>query len=287
MPDSKQTFKPRLAWIVSVVILSWLVLVPQANRFQLRFGENQVGVVSLASIENISPYTDYFKYVLICFTPAVIAVLLLNFNRKWIELFTKLFEWISSSRIVWSCLSIVLVIAWLINTPFNQFKLDATLIDSFHQGEFLGFLPDFIQLENPFKNTVLIHGWGLDVFPSWVASQLVWNNNGFVLTRLFVNLENVIGCLGYFWIFWELTGTVKLGKFRLPIFLISCLCFCIFDGIFFKFDGRRGAYFMLQIALMLRFFRQSSDQRNAARFLALVIGVSLPFSFLYVYDRAI
>ncbi|MGL5080548.1 MAG: hypothetical protein ACRC8A_03590 [Microcoleaceae cyanobacterium] len=291
MSESKRDFEPRLSWVLSIVLLSWLVFVPFVNRVKIPIGSNETGVVSLAYIENISPYTDYIKYLILLLIPSLIAALSLILKYSWIERpFSSIIS-VINHHIVWITITSILLIAWLINIPFNQFTIDKTLIDSFHQGEFLGFLPNFMQLENPFENTVLIHGWGLDVLPTWFATQFISNQNGIALTRFFVNLQNVLACLGYFWILWELTGAVQLGRSRLPIFLISCLIFCIFDGIFFKFDGRRGTWFILQLALTVRFFRgvslEKSSSQNSGKFLALLVGISLPMSFLYVYDRGI
>ncbi|MFZ4444770.1 MAG: hypothetical protein ACOYOY_15300, partial [Planktothrix agardhii] len=184
-------------------------------------------------------------------------------------------------------ISSILLLTWLINTPFNQFRINSTLIDSFHEGEFLGFLPNFIQLKQPFIDTVLIHGYGVDVLPSWLAKNLATQNNGIALTRLFVNLENVITCVGYFWILWELINLAEINKNRLKIFLISCIIFCVFDGIFYKFDGRRGTSFIIQLALTLRFFRIAESQPKQAQWLSVLIGASIPSSFFYIYDRAI
>ncbi|WP_413162339.1 hypothetical protein ACL6C3_25495 [Capilliphycus salinus ALCB114379] len=282
----ENTSKPRLDWVVCITLVSWIILVPIVNQIRIPLG-NKTEVISLAYLENISPYTDYFKYLILLFVPPLLAVLSLRINGKTIESIFHVILSIAKDRRVWVVATTILLTAWVVNVPFDQFKIQETLIDSFHEGEYLGFLPNFIQLEKPFVNTVLIHGWGMDVLPTWLATQLIFNDNGIPLTRLFANLQNLITSLGYFWIFWELTGAAKLKKYRLPLFLASCVLFCIFDGIFFKFDGRRGTFFMLQLALTLRFFRVIYLQPKQAKILGVVLGASVPASFLYVYDRAI
>ncbi|MEA5523055.1 hypothetical protein [Limnoraphis robusta] len=286
MFDRKNDSKPPLAWVVCITLVSWIVLVPIVNSIQIPLG-NKTEVISLAYLENISPYTDYLKYLILLLVPPMIAVLALRIKGKTIESFFQGILSIAKNRRVWVIATGLLLTAWVINVPFDQFKVKETLIDSFHEGEYLGFLPNFMQLEKPFVNTVLIHGWGMDVLPTWLATQFIFNNNGIALTRLFANLENVITSLGYFWIFWELTAAAKLKKSRLPLFLASCLLFCILDGIFFKYDGRRGTFFILQLALTLRFFRVIDIQPKQAQILGFVLGASIPASFLYVYDRAI
>ncbi|CAD5960856.1 hypothetical protein [Planktothrix agardhii] len=283
MSEQKQQAKVNLIAIFVITLATWLILIPFVNAIKIPFGENQTGVISLASINNISPYTDYLKYIILLLTPPLIATLVLNLNQKPLTIILR----VINHRYTWIGISSILLLTWLINTPFNQFKINSTLIDSFHEGEFLGFLPNFIQLKQPFIDTVLIHGYGVDVLPSWLAKNLATQNNGIALTRLFVNLENVITCLGYFWILWELINLAEINKNRLKIFLISCIIFCVFDGIFYKFDGRRGTSFIIQLALTLRFFRIAKTQPNQTQWLSVLIGASIPSSFFYIYDRAI
>ncbi|CAD5930598.1 hypothetical protein NO976_01309 [Planktothrix agardhii] len=283
MSEQKQQAKVNLIAIFTITLATWLILVPFVNSIKIPLGENTKGVISLASINNISPYTDYLKYIILLLTPPLIATLVLNLNQKPLGILLK----ILNHRYTWIGISSILLLTWLINTPFNQFRINSTLIDSFHEGEFLGFLPNFIQLKQPFIDTVLIHGYGVDVLPSWLAKNLATQNNGIALTRLFVNLENVITCVGYFWILWELINLAEINKNKLKIFLISCIIFCVFDGIFYKFDGRRGTSFIIQLALTLRFFRIAKTQPKQAQWLSVLIGASIPSSFFYIYDRAI
>ncbi|CAD5927930.1 hypothetical protein [Planktothrix agardhii] len=283
MSEQKQQAKVNLIAIFTITLATWLILVPFVNSIKIPLGENTKGVISLASIENISPYTDYLKYIILLLTPPLIATLVLNLNQKPLRIILR----VINHRYIWIGISSILLLTWLINTPFNQFRINSTLIDSFHEGEFLGFLPNFLQLKQPFINTVLIHGYGVDVLPSWLAKNLATQNHGIALTRLFVNLENVITCVGYFWILWELINLAEINKNKLKIFLISCIIFCVFDGIFYKFDGRRGTSFIIQLALNLRFFRIAKTQPKQAQWLSVLIGASIPSSFFYIYDRAI
>ena len=284
-PNNKT--EPKLAWILCISLLSGIVLIPLVNLIQIPLTNNPTGIISLAYVKNLSPYTDYIKYIILLLTPTLLTAIAINCKAQILDKLISLILTVIQNKIIWMIATAILIITWLINTPFDQFSINGILIDSFHQGEFLGFIPNFIQLENPWSNTVLVHGWGMDVFPSWIATHLIFNQNGIALTRFWVNLENVITCIGYFWIFWELTHAVQRDQSRLPIFLLSCLLFCIFDGIFFKFDGRRGTVFILQLALILRFFRVAIIKPNQGQIIAILLGSSIPASFLYVYDRAI
>lgn len=165
MSEQKQQAKVNLIAIFTITLATWLILVPFVNSIKIPFGENPNGVISLASINNISPYTDYLKYIILLLTPPLIATLVLNLNQKPLKIILR----VINHRYTWIGISSILLLTWLINTPFNQFRINSTLIDSFHEGEFLGFLPNFIQLKQPFIDTVLIHGYGVDVLPSWLA----------------------------------------------------------------------------------------------------------------------
>lgn len=285
--------------VLIITITSWMILVPLVNPIVIPIRNNATGVISQASIENISPYTDYLKYLILLCVPPLITMIVFQL-RKTVkgEYFNLIINIITPNWLLATATGILLL-AWIINVPFHQFQITSVLRDSFHEGEFLGFLPNFSQRSKPFINTVLIHGYGMDVLPAEIATRLINNDNGIALTRLFVNLQNAIAALGYFWILWEITGLVELKKSKLPIFLLWCLLWCIFDGIFFKFDGRRGTWFMFQIAITLRYFRlflpfdsvklkanTVFDHRQSV-ILALVLGLSIPWGFLYVYDRAI
>jgi hypothetical protein len=287
MFEPNHKIEPKLAWIICIALLSGMVLLPWVNLIQLPLNHNSHGIISLAYIDNLSPYTDYIKYVILLLTPALLTVIFLNFNSQFLGSIMTFVLNVIQNKMIWIFTTIILIMTWLINTPFNQYPIHDILIDSFHQGEFLGFLPNFMQLKNPWTHTVLVHGWGMDVLPSWLATQFIFNQNGIALTRFWVNLENVLTCIGYFWIFWELTHAVQRDQSRLPIFLLSCLIFCVFDGIFFKFDGRRGTIFFLQLALILRFFRVILMKPKQGLIISVILGFSLPASFLYVYDRAI
>ncbi|MGC9528262.1 MAG: hypothetical protein ACP5D7_22230, partial [Limnospira sp.] len=287
MGDRKFSFQPGLVAVIVITLACWMVLVPFVNQIFIPIRNNTTGVISRASIDNISPYTDYLKYLILLFVPPLVAVGVSYLGRRFETRSLHFALNVLTRNWVLSTATVILLSAWIINVPFNQFEIGSTLLDSFHEGEFLGFLPDFAQLEKPFLNTVLVHGYGMDVLPGKIAEGLIDNENGIALTRLFVNLQNAIAVWGYFWILWELTGTVRLEKSRLKIFLLLCLLWCIFDGIFFKFDGRRGLWFVFQIAIALRYFRTVGFSPRQGGILALLLGVSLPLGFLHVYDRAI
>ncbi len=309
MSDRKFTPSPSLAVVLIITLTSWMIFVPLVNPIAIPLGNNTTGVISQASIENISPYTDYLKYLILLFTPPLLTLIVWKFGKislgEYLHSVINITAKTLSQNWFLATVTGILLLAWVINIPFNQFPITSLLRDSFHEGEFLGFWPNFSQLEKPFINTVLIHGYGMDVLPTEIAMRLISNDNGIVLTRLFVNLQNALTAVGYFWILWEITGLVGLKKSKLPIFLLFCLFACIFDGIFFKFDGRRGTWFVFQLAITLRYFRlfipwekpedlKSNHVRDNRHFhsrqaiiLSLLVGLSIPGGFLYVYDRAI
>lgn len=60
-----QSTKNRLIFILYLGLVSWSLLLPWVNTIKISLGDKDPGVVSLTSINNISPYTDYIKYFIL------------------------------------------------------------------------------------------------------------------------------------------------------------------------------------------------------------------------------
>ena len=120
MSEQKQQAKVNLIAIFTITLATWLILVPFVNSIKIPLGENTKGVISLASIENISPYTDYLKYIILLLTPPLIATLVLNLNQKPLKIILR----VINHRYTWIGISSILLLTWLINTPFNQFRIN-------------------------------------------------------------------------------------------------------------------------------------------------------------------
>ena len=284
MFEPKNRSVPILALVLCISLSSWLILVPLVNAIRIPLGENYTGVISLTSTKNISPYTDYVKYFILLLTPSLIAAIALNTKQQFLHRFLKaILGLITHNRVLTVATTIILLI-WLTDRFF--YDIGSILFDSFHEGEQLGFLSNFLQLDKPFLKTFLVHGFGLDVLPSLIANQLASSDNKIALTRLFFMLEQSLAAVGCFWVLWEITGAVHLKISRIKIFLITCILFCVLEANFFYISGARDTWYMIQLALTIRFFRIEGVKKVESKLLSVLVGASLPIGFLYVYDRA-
>ncbi|MEB3830438.1 hypothetical protein [Phormidium sp. CCY1219] len=286
MSDPKDNSTPNVAAVFCIALICWLVLVPVVNQIYLPLGENATGAISVATLENTSPYTDYLKYFILLFVPPLVGAIALVINPKWVDGFFGVLQKAIAHPFFLIPVTALLILSWTINK--HLFGLQAPLLDSFHEGEFLGFLPNFTALENPFANTVFVHGFGLNVFPSLLAHTLGYSNTLIAKTRLFVIGLRIVSTLGWFWVLWEITQCVRFKKqSNLLFFLGVSLLFAFLEGIFFYVDETRSSFFVIQFALMLRFFRVGDYKPIQGKVLPIIVGFSIPLSFLYVYDRAI
>lgn len=282
--------QPNFASIFLTILISWIILIPLINLIKIPLTLNQTGVISLATIQQISPYTDYLKYLILLLTPPLITAITFHLSPQSIHLPFPLKK-INTPQ-TWLILTLILITAWIIDQNFTLVGQRGVpswgnlITDSFHEGEYLGFLPTFLQQEKPFLNTFFVHGFGLNALPSLIAAQLTDLDHRIALTRLLVIVENLITSLGYFWVLAEITQSFKFKTSRRTIWLIASLAFCILESTFFYIDGRRSALFLIQLALTLRYFRHPYPTSIFTKILPLIIGVSLPLSLLYVYDRA-
>ncbi|MFB2923107.1 hypothetical protein [Aerosakkonema funiforme] len=281
--------------IFAVAVISFLILIPIFDNLQIPLGANKTGLVSLATTKNISPYTNYIRFLIFLAVPFLIATIAVTRNQNFVErqwqFIKKGANFLINTRF-YLVISFILLLSWAINRTYGY--LAFPLEDTFHEGEYLGFLPNFLTQTKPFLSTFMIHGFGMNVFPSLIASKLATHSNIIALTRL---IRMTLGFLTYlvcFWLIGEIISSVKLNIPRRNIFIIYCAIFTFFDGFIFEIakgiHQGRDLYLLLQITLTVRFFRQAlSSKLSRAEMLILptLIGLSIPVSILYVYDRAV
>ncbi|MDY6939778.1 MAG: hypothetical protein SWY16_19265 [Cyanobacteriota bacterium] len=296
MSTIKPQLQPKIVSVLGIVLISWIVIVPIVNGIELPLEESADSIVSYARIKNFSPYTDYLKFFILLLFPTVIAAIGLTLKRKfWQRIGSVILSIFTRAKLV-SVVAIGLAIFWTIAVSFI-FVADwgipdwnSPVIDPFHEGEYLGLLPNFTQLDRPFLGTLFIHGFGLDALPSLIADRLATQENTIALTRFFYSLENAIACIAYFWLLWEIVSSVKLKAYKIQVFSISLIFFCVLENFIYKTYGGRDIVFMMQLALVVRYFRVAvpavfSGFKQPV-FLAFLVGASLPLAFLHTYDRA-
>ena len=246
---------PNFANLLSITLLSWLVLLPIVNTIELPFTENDTGIISTVAIDQFSPYTDYLKFAILLFVPAAIAFCLSQLNSKLkakcLDLIVKVIE----NKTLVSIFTIGLILIWSVDRMCYDFGMP--LVDTFHEGEYLGYLPNFTQLDKPFLQSIFIHGFGLDTVPSLLAHWWVRDGeNEIAMTRFFYTYTSIFAMFGYFWILWEIVSLFFI-KSRHYIFIFLIVICCLFEKYFFFLDGGRSLIFTINLALTLRYFRLS------------------------------
>ncbi len=317
-----------LRWGLAIVagFLTFDLLMLITSPLRLRLQEAPDGIVSLTTRTEFEPLTDYLKYTLILVGTFIAFTLtywqlgprLLNRTMRRIIGVTSSWDGEDSRgagslcvspgkqgegfeitnnqnhpanmqcRIIgWIGLLGVLVIVIINLTETN---LAAPWEDTFHLGEYLGFLPTALEKGNVFENTFLIHGFGKDILPSLIAEHLVTDDNRIALTEL-VNVSFL--ALSYAMALISITMAAGLCYPRhQPWLRLACIASLGLVGLknmfFLSSPNARDMVFLWQLVFLLGFFQVvRSKQQWRATIAAGLVGASLPLSFLWHYERAI
>lgn len=296
MSNPPRPQQPNILTIFVRAVIFFIILLPLATSIKIPLFSDKTGIISFSTINKISPYTNYLKIFILLFLPSLLAILSVNYQfnflkAQWQRIKPKL-KFLNAPKL-WTVIGVILISSWIVNKSFIY--LGFPLEDSFHEGEFLGFLPNFIFLKKPFLNSFMVHGFGINVLPSLVAWHVGDRSSLIALARLFRVIEGLFIYVGCFWIIWEIVSSVKLPIRRQFIFIFACGLFTTFDTVLFEIPKGihqgRDLFFVWQVALLIRYFRleitQNSELNKTQKFiLPILVGASLPLSLLYVYDRA-
>jgi hypothetical protein len=296
MKDSRFTI---LRWMISLFLtaltLSFLVrLLSTSASLQLPLRHAPEDIVSSATRLRFDPLTNYVKYLIVLggsFAAFALSFWLakpvgLLLYRTW---HTLALRWKGAQRVCSETLLVVLVIVTLINVTSVTFLnpsvgLTSSLDDTFHEGEYLGFLPAARGNPEPFRSVFLAHGYGKDVLASVLADHLASNNNGIALTRL-VNIAFL--CLGYLMALAAIRSALRIyhpGHRRwLGLAYIASIGLTAFQNI-----DVRDIALLVQLAVLTTFLAGGRSAGKWPAFLgAATIGATLPLALLWVYDRAL
>ena len=297
MSSENQPQQANIFTIFTRAVLFFVILLPIATSIKLPLLSDHTGIISISTVKKISPYTNYLKVFILLILPSILAILSVNYQfdfvkTKWQQI-QKRFSFLTAPNLG-KIIGAILICSWIINR--SLIYLGFPLEDSFHEGEFLGFLPNFVLLKKPFLNSFMVHGFGINVLPSLLAWELGDRSSIIALARFFRVLEGLFIYVGCFWVIWEIVSSVNLPIRRQTSFIFFSGIFTIFDTVLFEipkgFHQGRDLFFVWQLALLLRYFRlaitKSNDSNKVEKFvLPILIGASLPLGILYVYDRAI
>lgn len=282
-------------WALFDGVLIFLALTFLTKLITIQLSEAPFGIVSPITRAEIDPNTNYVRFIIIAMGTFLVTALShargasIFMPSVMVKSLQKSVDQVVVKRsILWAVLSVVLAIV-LINKTEIDLSNSVERLYSF--GQALAFLPAALSDDNPFESTFLIHGFGRDVLPVFFADYLATNDNRIALTILGKNLLQQLAYLGAL-----LTIVTAIqSKYRIAALCITILVFCGAEGYSDLYGYRniftindRDAVFLFQLPLLFGFLNAiRADKFRQARVWALLVGMSLPLSFLFIYDRAL
>ena len=235
-----------LAIVAGFLTFNLLMLITSPLRLPLQGAPD--GIVSLTTRTEFEPLTDYLKYTLI------LVGTFIAFTLTYWQLGSHLLNPKIRRIIGWIGLLGVLVIVIINLTKTN---LAAPLLDTFHVGEYLGYLPAALGKGNVFENTFLIHGFGKNILPSLIAEHLATDDNRIALTEL-VNVS--FHALAYAMALVSVTMAAGLCYHRhQPWLRLACIASLGLVGLknmfFLSSPTVRDMVFLWQLVFLLGFFQ--------------------------------
>ncbi|HZD40330.1 MAG TPA: hypothetical protein VE131_06380, partial [Terriglobales bacterium] len=283
--------------------LAFLILANLVKYIDLPYFGEPTGIVSEVTRQQFEPLTNYLRYLVIlggtffvyyfsCRGSDSFLVPSVNDVPHYAVPFSTI-----RRAACWVIVAIVLisvVINWTatdVSRPVN---------DTFHEGELIGFL-EAAKQGNPFQDVVSIHG-GMDFFPVLVADWIAGNDHRIGLTRLIYVILHILAFLTALLVVYQSAGLLGCRLSRLETICLLLMVWMILSSLLGIGPTRkefipaahlpysiRDVLFLVQLSLILGFFRIAKSEKHCPVLLpvAILIGFLLPVSFLYVYDRAI
>lgn len=300
----------------NVVILIWkYISLPPISHFPL-------GIVSYTTRNEINPLSDYFRLGLLViistamlfwgftsgflylsnflnylssklFKSNIINSIKQNISR-YFERFEKFYlrmkeDWESVSMNGKFIVMLLMVSIIFFNITWND--LSAILLDGFHDGEILGYLPTLKESPGIFQNSFIIHGFGINILPSLVGDILGDQHNRIYFSRLFSHFTSIISFIFLCLSIASATQIYLRGRISWSrVLIVSFLIFCALKFTFYWNIAVRGrdSLFFIQLFIILQLLESfiSNNQQKIIR-LAVLSGLLLPIGYLNAYDRAI
>jgi hypothetical protein len=288
--------------IISVTIICWWLMLPTLNILKLPLGQTY-GIVSRMVELGRNPSTNVAIYLLLILIPnlVIIGVITLQdrlkevFSRSWAK--TKTLHFLTDKRAVPLIVSLILII-WTLNVTAPNSDYASTFPkDGFHFGEKIGLTAAYFQSPKTFFNQdyILIHGLGMNVLPGVVGRLLGGRDLSIAFTLYAVYLQSLLAIAFSLLILYEVAIFLAPQR-RWHALLALSLIYFVLHGVVFGFIDR-DTVFLLQTYLTLRWLRSNQKESdletvqqkrfNRQQFYPFLVAFLIPFSILYVYDRAV
>ena len=280
---------------ILLTLIGWWLIFPILNTVSLPIRDSH-NIISYLTIRDRSPATNIAIYLSLLLLPSL-SIFLFYSIRKYLptSIISDIEEKISNFRqIEFLPLLLLVTIPTWIATSFQLTKDFAIGVarDGFHFGEKIGLSKTFLKAPDIFfeKAYILIHGFGQNVLPGVIGFWLGGQNRDISVSLFVVHLQTVFSVIFSFLILFEVASFISL-KYRWRVLLIFTLLYFSLHGIIFNLIDR-DTVFMVQLFVLLRWLRLDSSQQDKHNGLRrdfiyfFLLGLSLPVSILYVYDRA-
>lgn len=248
-----------------------------------------------------NPSTNVAIYLLLIFIPNLVIISLITLQDRLkgfsSRIWEKLSRFFTHQRAIPLIVCLILIV-WTLNVTAPNSDYASTFPkDGFHFGEKIGLTAAYFQSPKAFfnKDYILIHGFGMNVLPGVVGRLLGGRNFDIAFTLYAVYLQSLLAIAFSFFILYEVAIFLSPQR-RWHALLVLSLIYFALHGVVFGFIDR-DTVFLLQTYLTLRWlrFRQNKSNSetvqqkrfNRQQLYPFLVAFLIPFSILYVYDRAV
>lgn len=257
------------------------------------------GVVSPTSRVGEDAINNYMQFaVCVCALGCAFAVAYVR-ERSFIE---QVITWLvrspspaSASGQVRMALAILLTLAVASNAGMSA--VDTPFVDAFHEGEYLGSLPNIADVERLVASSFSVHGPGIDLLPGYVASMFAKPGARLIPTRFAYSCLRFLAVLAAVIALLILVSELCSGAEatqRLGAWLLATLVFCIALNVgawpnelaLHKIVNARDTLFLVQLCLALSFASNKPTLIRRA-LIAVAVGALLPVGVIYCFDRGL
>ena len=288
---------------LAAAVLAFALVAPVMNAVQPLFrlpfggpGENH-GIVSASTVSRTNPLDNFVFYAAALAAASTLAVLASRLRGPPRAVPAASAGsglpgpgWQPWARLAWA----VFLAAWLYNVTWVD--IGRPLDDTFHEGEWLGFLP---ALSGPdfFGRTFLIHGPGMNALPARVGAALGGAERVVVWARAVRRLECLLAWATALVVLWQVLRHRWAGAAARRLFLPAATLFALMLGwvadtrhplrLWHHLQLERSLVGFLLLATLLSALRHLGREPRplASALRGFVAGALVPLGFLYNYSE--
>lgn len=269
----------RLPWMAASLAVSLPLCLGLTYLLPLPFERSASGIVSFATVSGHGALGNLLVEAL-CLAVVVLCALAAERLGPRAEPALRRLAASGNPAPYGFALALVLAFAFVVNASWESPA--RLLADTFHEGEYLGYARTFATSPRPFRDALLIHGFGVDVLPSLLAQRFL-PGSFIAATRTFRMAEVALSWLGFLWLVQEVVSVHRgrrwLWAVRAGATVILCLLYARGFAIWAQ---PRCAVSFAQVAALLWAVRRLRAGKGAAA-IAFAVAASLPLGLLYNY----